>query len=86
MTKTERQAGSTTPAAGLTRHPIGAGIIESSVQLTIVQSCNWNRWAGFFLVVVLVLAIKSRAGFTAIGMGLILHRERPHIQIEAIGG
>src|SRR5208283_4822431 len=36
--------------AGLTRYAIGAGIIESSVQLTIVSDCGWNRRAGFVLM------------------------------------
>jgi DNA-binding NarL/FixJ family response regulator len=36
--------------AGLTRYAISAGVIESSVQLTIVSDCGWNRRAGFVLM------------------------------------
>jgi len=36
--------------AGLTRYAISAGVIESSVQLTIVSGCGWNRRAGFVLM------------------------------------
>jgi len=35
------------PLAKPTRYDISSGIIECSVQVTIVQGCNWNRWAGF---------------------------------------
>jgi two-component system, NarL family, nitrate/nitrite response regulator NarL len=36
--------------AGLTRYAISAGIIESSVQVTIVSGYSWNRRAGFVLI------------------------------------
>lgn len=50
--------------AGFTRYAIGAGVIESSVQLTIVSGCGWTRWADFVLVVVRV--IEPGAAFTTI--------------------
>jgi len=36
-------------AAGLTRHAIRTGMVETSVQLTIIQGSGWNNWPGFVL-------------------------------------